>query len=49
MNNLLYASMSTTSKKKKLNLLENCQIDALKFFWNAYTWHELDDLIFYGQ
>ena len=22
---------------------------ALKLFWNAYTWHELEDLIFYGQ
>ena len=21
----------------------------LKLFWNAYTWHELDDQIFYGQ
>ena len=46
---LLHASMTTTSKKKKQNLLENCQIHALKLFWNAYTWQELDDLIFYGQ
>ena len=29
---LLHASMSTTSKKKKQNLLENCQIHALKLF-----------------
>ena len=36
-------------KRKKQNLLENCQIHALKLFWNAYTWQELDDLIFYGQ
>ena len=45
----LHASMTTTSKKKKQNLLENCQIHALKLFWNAYTWQELEDLIFYGQ
>ena len=43
------ASMTTTSKKKKWNLLENCEESALKLFWNAYTWHELVDLIFYGQ
>ena len=29
---LLHASMTTTSKKKKQNLLENCQIHALKWF-----------------
>ena len=29
---LLPASMTTTSKKKKQNLLENCQIHALKLF-----------------
>ena len=29
---LLHASMITTSKKKKQNLLENCQIHALKLF-----------------
>ena len=46
---LLHASMTTTSKKKKWNLLENCQIHALKLFWNACTWHELDDPMFYGQ
>ena len=28
---------------------ENCQKYALKLFWNAETWHELDDLIFDGQ
>ena len=28
----LHASMTTTSKKKKQNLLENCQIHALKLF-----------------
>ena len=46
---LLPAPMTTTSKKKKCNLLENCHIYALKLFWNACTWHELEDLIFYGQ
>ena len=46
---LLHASMTTTSKKNNWNLLENCHKYALKLFWNAYTWQELDDLIFYGQ
>ena len=46
---LLHASMTTTSKSKKWNLLENCQIHALKLFWNAHTWHALEGLIFYGQ
>ena len=36
-------------KEKKWNLLENCHMYALKLFWNAFTWHELEDLIFYGQ
>ena len=44
-----HASMTTTSKKKKQNLLENCHKYAIKLFCNAYTWQELDDLIFYGQ
>ena len=38
-----------SAKKKKWNLLENCHQYALKLFSNADTWHELDDLIFYGQ
>ena len=38
---LLHASMTTTSNKKKWNLLENCHMYALKLFWNAYSWHEL--------
>ena len=46
---LLHASMTTPSKKKNWNLLENCQKYALKLFWNAYNWHVLEDLIFYGQ
>ena len=45
----LLALTAIMSKKKKQNLLENCQIHALKLFWNAYTWHELVDLIPYGQ
>ena len=44
-----HASMTTTSKKKKWNLLENCHMYVLQLFKNAYTWHEWDDLIFYGQ
>ena len=43
---LLHASMTTTSKKKKWHLLENWHKYALKLFWNAYTWHLLEDLIF---
>ena len=31
----LHASMTTTSKKKKQNLLENCQMHALKLFSNV--------------
>ena len=46
---LLPASMTTTTKKSKWNLLKNCHKYALKLFWNVYTWHVLDDLIFYGQ
>ena len=41
--------MTTTSKRKKWNLFENCHKYALKLFWNACTWHVLEDLIFYGQ
>ena len=36
-------------KEEKWNLLEICHKCALKMFWNSYTWHELEDLIFYGQ
>ena len=45
----LLASTTTTSKKKNRNLLENCQKYALKLFYNACTWHVLEDLIFHGQ
>ena len=45
----LHASMTTTSEKKKWNLLANCHKHALNLFKNVYTWQELDDLIFCGQ
>ena len=41
-----HASMTTTSKKKKWNLFENCHMYALKLFWNACTWHVLEDPVF---
>ena len=41
--------MTIISKKKNWNPWENCQIHALKLFWNACTWQELEGLIFYGQ
>ena len=46
---LLTASMTSTLKKKKWNLLENCHKYAPKLFWNVYTWHVLGDLIIVGQ
>ena len=46
---LHHASMTTTSKKKKWNLLENCHMYALKMFRNSYIWNVLDDLTFYSQ
>ena len=46
---LLHASMTTTSKKKKWNLLENCHKYALKLSWNACMWHALVDQTFCGQ
>ena len=39
---LLHASMTTTSRKKKWNLVENCHKYSLKLFWNAFTWHLLE-------
>ena len=36
-------------RRNKIYLLENCQKHAVKLFWHAYIWHELDDLIFYSQ
>ena len=46
---LLHASMTIISKKKNWNPWGNCQKYALKLFWNAFSWHVLEDLIFYGQ
>ena len=46
---LLHALITIISKKKSWNPWENCQKYALKLFWNAYTWHVLEDLIFHGQ
>ena len=37
------------SKKKNKNPWKNCQKYALKLFWNACTWHVLEDLMFSGQ
>ena len=45
---LLHALMTTISKKKNSNLLENCQMHALKLFWNAYAWHALVDRFFWS-
>ena len=36
-------------EEEEMNLLQKCQIHALKLFWNVCTWQELDDPIFYGQ
>ena len=41
--------MTIISKKKNWNPWENCQKYALRLFRNAYTWHVLEDLIFFGQ
>ena len=46
---LLRALTTIISKKKNRNPWENCQKYHLKLSWFAYTWQELDDLIFYGQ
>ena len=46
---LHHALMTIISKKKNWNLWENCQKYHFKLFWNAETWHVLEDLIFYGQ
>ena len=45
----LHALMTIILKKKNWNPWETCQKYALKLFWNACTWHVLEDLIFYGQ
>ena len=46
---LLHASLTIISKRKNWKLKENCQKYPLKLFWNACTWHALDDLIFSHQ
>ena len=45
----LHALTTIISKKKNWNPWENCQRYVLKLFWNACTWHVLDDPIFCGQ
>ena len=45
----LHALMIITLKRKNWHPWKNCQKYALKMFWNACTWHVLEDLIFYGQ
>ena len=45
----LFASITIIWQRKNWNLLENCHKYALKLFWNVYIWHELVDLISYGQ
>ena len=45
----LHALTTIISKKKNWNPWENCQKYVLKLFWNACTWHVLDDLIFCCQ
>ena len=46
---LLHALMAIISKRKNWNPWENCQNYALKLFWNAKTWHVLEDLICSGE
>ena len=41
--------LTTTLQRKNWNLGKNYQKYAHKLYWNAYTWHVLEDLIFYGQ
>ena len=45
----LHALMTIISKKKNWNPWENCQKYALRLSWNAFSWHVLDDPIFFGQ
>ena len=45
----LHALMTIISKKKNWNPWEICQKCVLKLFWDAYTWHVLQDPIFHGQ
>ena len=36
-------------KEEEMKSVGDCHKYALKLFRNAYTWHGLEDLIFYGQ
>ena len=45
----LHALMTIISKKKNWNPWEDCRKYAFKLFWNAFSWHVLEDLIFHGQ
>ena len=46
---LLHALMTIISRKKNEICWRLVKKYALKLFWNVYTWHELEDLIFCGQ
>ena len=45
----LHALITIISQRKNRNPWEDCQKYAHKLFWNAYTWHVLEDLIFCEQ
>ena len=45
----LHALTTIILEKKNWNPTENGQKYARKLFWNAYTWHVLEDPIFYGK
>ena len=45
---LPFASMTTTSRRRNWNQLENCQKYAHRLSWNACIFHELVDLAFFG-
>ena len=42
----VFAWMIINSNRKNLNQSENCHTYAHKLFWNACTWHELEDQTF---
>ena len=46
---LLHALTTIISRKKNEICWRLVKKYALKLFWNVYTWHELEDLIFCGQ
>ena len=45
----LHALMTINLRKKKWDLLENCQKFAHKLYWNACTLHESEDQTFCGR